>query len=272
MRRALQVLVVLVSTMSAVAQMQPTAPAAPTPPQLTWLRFYSVDRGRTSDFMDTFNRVTAPVFDRLIADRQIVSWGLAVPFTRTGGDWTHLVWITVNNWAAADNVVRALDESDRNRPAADVQRDQQTMVSAIRGSRDVVLRHALQSTTPPGPTFKPQYIRVSFFTVKPGRSDDAVATFRDYNVALYNDLSSRGVIGPWGLSTQDLATDPSFTHVVWYFTDSLQRLDAVRDANMARPADVRNAMAAKVRDFADPDKFRSEILRIVRINMAGPAR
>ncbi|HSP16926.1 MAG TPA: hypothetical protein VLV78_19425 [Thermoanaerobaculia bacterium] len=262
MRRTLVVLAVLVSTLSAVAQQ----PAAPAPPQLTWVRFYNVDRAHTRDFMDVFNRMNVPVLDKLLTDRQIVSWGLTVPFTMTNQDWTHSLFITVNNWASGDSLIRAFDDAERAMTPADMQRDQATMAAALKGVHDVVLRHVQQSTSPPAPNAKPpQYIRVSFYTIKAGRNDDAAAIFREYAAPFYTELATRGVIGPWGFSTQEVATDPSFTHVVWLFLDSLQRLDQIRDASMARPATESKTMALKVQDASESEKYHSEIMRIVRM-------
>lgn len=269
MRRVLLVLGVLVFTVSAFAQM---APAPAGPPQLTWLRFYTVDRSHTRNFMDVFNRTTGPVLDRLASDRQVAGWGLAVPFTMTGEDWTHMLWITVNNWAAGDAVVRALEESDRSRPAADMEHDQMMMADAIGNVRDVVLRHVEQSPAPPPPSFRPMYIRVGYYTVNPGREADAAGLFHDYTVPLFRDLAARGVIGPFGMSTQEVVTDPSFTHVIWTFVDSLARFDQVREASMARPADAQKNANAKINDMTDADNFHSEILRIVKMNSMMPAR
>ncbi len=259
------ILVLLMAT-AAFAQMQP----APSPPQLTWVRFFNVDPAKSDDWVKYTKRTVGGVFDRLLNDGKLVSWGIATPFILTGQDWTHAVWITMQDWAAADQVVAAFEASQAKMSPAEREKDMQMMRAEKSMPRDVVLRHLVQSMTPPVSTETPKYIRISYYTVKPGRSDDAVNLFKEMAEQRYIDLAKGGAVWSWGFSTQDLIADPSWTHMVWYFTNDLSRFDQVRASSMAMGPEAREALMARLNDLSEPAKQHSEVLRIVHIAMAKP--
>jgi hypothetical protein len=245
-----------------------SAQTAPPPaPQLTWVRFYQVEPGHSGDYMKLMNMGSMAALDQLLADKKIVSWGMARPLTKSGQNWTDLIWITGQNWSAFDDLVGALQALDRSRSAEERQRYESMLGNTLDadGTRDVILRHLVQPSVPVAPTFKPAFIRVSYYTVKPGRNADVVALFKESTAQLYNDLVSRGVMGPWGLSTQEIVTSPDFTHMVWYFAKDLKSLDQVRDVMMARPEEVRTNLMTRVNELTEPHDFSSEILMITHL-------
>lgn len=248
------------------------APAPPQPPQLTWVRFFNVDPMQGEQFVAHVKGPTGAVFNRLVREGKLISWGIAQPFTMTGQEYSHAVWVTANNWSAFDEMVRAFEASMANLTAAERQGEME-MMRMMRGApRDIILRHLVQSTTPTPAGYRPKYIRLAYYSIKLGRSDDAVALFNEAGGgSMFPDLVSRGVIGPWGLSVQEIVADPSWTHTVWYFIDDLRRLDTVMETMAARPADVRNRLNTRLFDMADMNKFRQEILHIVHMNTATPA-
>lgn len=266
--RSLRFLGVLAVFSLAFSGFGQTAP--PSPPQLTWIRYYTIDPMQGEEFVSHSKRSAGAVFDRLLAEGKIVSWGIAVPYIMSGQDYTHGMWLTMNNWAAADEVTRGFEEAMKQMTAAERKKDMSTYMSMVKQApRDVVLRHQVQPATPPAPTFKLNYIRSAFSTVRPGRGSDRVALFREATVPIYTDLQARGVIGPWGLSTQDVGGE-DWTHMVWYFTDDLASLDQARETTMAVPEGVREERAARMREMVDPTKTRVEILRVVHSATAPP--
>lgn len=262
MKKILTLLFAFCASLPLLAQ---TTPAAA--PQLTWIRYFDVERGQAEEFMNTTAQYTAPVLDRLLAERKISSWGVAVPLTLAKQDFTHFLWISLPNWAAGDELLRALDAADKGRSADE--RKRLSELSAVtfrpRSTYDMVLRHQEQSAPIAGATFNPAFIRVAYYTAKPGRSNDLVALFREAAAPVYNDMQRRGVIGPWGLSTQEAVTSDDFTHMVWYFIDDLASIDEVRAAAMAISPNVRDARNARVQEATETDEFRSEIYRIVHV-------
>ena len=237
---------------------------APALPQLTWIRFFSVEPGQEEQFVSYLRGAGGgAVFDRLINDGKLASWGIAVPMVMSGQDYTHAVWITMNNWATGDAVMQAFENANKAMSASDRQKDMKAYMSMVKKTPyDVVIRHQVQSAVAPSPNYKLNYVRLSMSEVKPGRGADRVAMYREATVPLFTDLQTRGVIGPWGLSTQEVGSQ-DWTHMSWVFIDDLASLDELRDGAMATPESVRTERGARLRDMIDPAKNSTEILRVV---------
>ena len=65
--------------------------------------------------MRLMNMGSMAALDQLLADKKIVSWGMARPLTRSGQNWTNLVWITGQNWSAFDDLFAALQARPRSK-------------------------------------------------------------------------------------------------------------------------------------------------------------
>ena len=254
MRRLLLLFLVLLVSSAALAQ-QPAAP--PKAPQLTWLRYYTVLPGKEDDFSRQFVEASRPLLERLITDHKVVGWGLAVPLTRTAEPWTHVVYVTVDDWSGVETLVRAIEESRMNNPAPSY-----TSLVAPGSVRDVVLQHLVQSEPAP-PKAKPRYIDVSTYTIKPGRDRDAVGLFREWAVPLFTDAAARGRIGPWGLSSQSLHANDDWTHMVWIFLSDAAALDDLRELGDKLPPMKAAGFDVRLRDMSEPSRHREQLLRLI---------
>lgn len=256
MKRFLVALTVLGIAASLFAQ-------APMPqPQLTWVRFLKASPGHYNDAMTSMTKFDFPVLDKLLADGKIAGWGLLTPLTISGQNFNFAFYVTVMNWAAVDDVVAALDAAGRAAKPEEMAK----MDASFEGeaTRDFILRHALQSPAPP-PSFMPKYVRVSYYTVKPERAAEMVGLIRNDVAPTLNDMAAKGTIGIWGFSTQEVLTDPTWTHMLWVFTKDLASFDGIRSGLMAMPQQARDSIMVRMRDMTDPMKARSEILRVVRV-------
>jgi len=88
-------------------------PAAGVLP-FTRYNFVKVRPGKGPDYRRTWEKYNKPVFDKLVADRVILAYGLAQEEVKTDGEWTHFVWIATANMADADKIGPAFT-ADRNR-------------------------------------------------------------------------------------------------------------------------------------------------------------
>lgn len=256
MRKLIFVCLLFLLSLSAAAQQMPQA-------QLTWLRFYTVERGREADFMRLTRESVRPLFERLASQGHIVGWGVAVPMTHAGEPWTHVIYAALPNWTAAEAVGAAIEQSDASLTPAQMQQMMQLASSVREGSvRDVILRHVVQSDMPP-PAAKPKYIEVAMYTIKPGRHADAVALFNEWAKPLFNSEGVRAKSGPWGLSVQELATDEPWTHMVWIFETDLSVRDTYAAAQMALGPMKLQGFDVRLRDMSVPEKHRVQLLRIV---------
>jgi hypothetical protein len=238
------------------------AVAQPQPAKFTWLRFYQVAPGKDADFLRLLNDSSKATFDRLTADGKVVAWGVAVPLIHNDEPWTHVVYVGLQDWAAAEAMVTSLEASDANLAPADMKRMGEMAMSTIApGSvRDVILRHLSQSDTPP--SAKPKYIGVDYYTVKQGRNGDALALFNEWAKPMFSGLAAQGKLGPWGFSTQD--NTGGYTHMVWYFMSDLAATDQSDAAMMAMDPMKLRGFDVRLRDLSEPEKHRTQLLRIVQ--------
>jgi hypothetical protein len=235
---------------------------AQQPPKFTWLRFYQVAPGKDAEFMRLINDGTKGVFDKLMAEKKVVGWGVAVPLTHTDEPWTHAVYVGLQDWAAADAMVKALDASDAKLSPAEMKRMGEMAMSSITpGSvRDVILHHIVQSEAPP--MAPPKYIGVDFYTVKQGRAGDALALFNEWAKPMFTSVAAKGKLGPWGFSTQ--TSMPGYTHMVWYFMSDLGALDQSDEAMKAMDPMKLRGFDVRLRDLSDVEKQHTQLLRIVQ--------
>ena len=96
------------------------SPLAGTLP-FTRYNFIKVKPGKGPDYRRTWEKYNKPVFDKLVADRVVLAYGLAQEEVKTNGDFTHFVWIATANMGDADKIGAAFaadrarrSEKDRN--------------------------------------------------------------------------------------------------------------------------------------------------------------
>ena len=239
-----------------------TATFAQQPPKLTWLRFYQVTPGKDADFMRLLNDSSKAMFDKLIAEKKVAGWGVAVPLTHNDEPWTHVVFVGLADWAAAEALVKGIEASDAQLSAAEMKRMGELAMSSIRpGSvRDIILHHIAQSDTPP--MAPPKYIGVDYYTIKQGRHGDAVALFNEWAKPMFTELASKGKFGPWGFSSQNYAD--GYTHMVWYFMSDLTALDETDAAMKALDPMKLRGFDVRLRDMSEPEKQRTQLLRVIQ--------
>ena len=106
-------------TRDLVAGFGPNPPAGTLP--ITRYNFVKVKPGKGNDYRRTWEKYNKPVFDKLVADRVVLAYGLAQEEVKTDGDFTHFVWIATASLADADKIGPAFaadrarrSEKDRN--------------------------------------------------------------------------------------------------------------------------------------------------------------
>lgn len=253
MRRVF-VLVSLLFTLSAFAQ-------TPVLPKMTWVRYYQVERGKEADFMRLAHDAFKPVLDDLRTKNKVVDWGLAFPITHNSDPWTHVLYIAMPDWSGAEALDQAIDKAQASMTPEVMKRTGELGMSIREGgTRDVILRHVVQATTPPAAP--PKYIMVETHKIKPGRDGDAVQLFNEWAKPMFTDLAAKGVVGPWGLSVHGVAGAADWTHMVWYFMPDLGNLETVIAANDAVEARKRQGFMVRYLDMSEG--MNEQVWRIVQ--------
>lgn len=259
MRKVLLVLALLLVPALAFAQAPPPAT------QLTWVRSYWVKPTQGSTFMRMLNTESAPVLDKLIADKTISAWGVVAPMTRMKDGPSHLIFVTADNWAGIDRMVNALDAADAAMKPADRDASDAAFNNAVNGFEDMVL-HNLVSGAATSPASMPKYLYVQNYTVKPGKVRDAVQLWKDALLPSYSKLAKSGDVMNFGLSEISISGDPRFTHMGWQFVSDLGKLDTLgstMDAAMSARTPAENSMInGRLMDDLDP-AMPEQIFRVM---------
>lgn len=230
-----------VSALVALLMLCVTASAQPRQSQLTWIRYFQVPSHSRTDLVKT---ARAP-FDKLMAEGKVTAWGVLEPVSKVGEPWTHAIYASAPDWAAIDAVTAALDA------AGPIQSEH---------AHDVVLRHVVQSETPPIP--KPKFLVVNLHPVNRGRHTDAVALFNEWAKPVFVKIAADGKLGPWGLSTQSIVLDNQWTYMVWYFISDTSVLEDIHAALVNLGLTQLQIYERRLRAMSEDD-YIGQLLRVV---------
>lgn len=258
MRRFIVLVCFCVAVLSASAQTPPPLP------KMTWVRYYTIERGKGADFNRLVQENMRPVLDGLRKEQKILDWGLAVPITMNGDPWTHALYIAMPDWSAAEALDQAIDKAGATM-TPEVARRTGELAMSIAAERDVILRHHVQSATPP--RAKPKYIVADVHRIKPGREADALALFNEWAKPMFTDLAAKGDVDLWGFSSHGVAVGVTgaadWTHMVWYFLHDLGAMESVIAANERVEPRTAQGWWVRLRDMSEIGARREQVWRIV---------
>lgn len=220
----------------------------PAPPKMTWLRYYQVERGKDADFLFVVRERLRPALDELQKSRKILAWGVAEPLTANSDPWTHVLYIAMPDWSGAEALAKRT----------------QGLSASVVASRDVILRHLVQSETPPRAT--PKYIVADTHRIKAGREGDALQLFNEWAKPMFVDLAANGHVDLWGFSANGIVVginDTGWTHMVWYFLHDLASVEAVIEINAKVEPRKIQGWWLRLGDMSEIDARREQVWRIV---------
>ena len=206
----------------------------PTP--LTWVGSIKLQPGAGPQFEKVFETYDQPLFDRLVAEGEGVSWGLGYELAGPGG-FDYVIWISAPGWAGIGTIEAMFDARYEGMSEDDLAEMIAAWTAVIAPEEDQVqlLRHVVVNTNPEADS---KYLRLSYYKVKPGRSGELVKMYKSYWVPLNEQLLESGVISAYGLIEQAIHTDSSFTHQAWIEFNSLADLDRIDKAIEEADAEV----------------------------------
>jgi len=88
-----------------VANFGPEPPAGTLP--VTRYNFIKVKPGKAAEYRRAWEKYNKPVFDKLIADKALLAYGLSVEEVKTDGDFTHFVWMAAADMSGMDKIAAA---------------------------------------------------------------------------------------------------------------------------------------------------------------------
>src|SRR5829696_5803592 len=88
-----------------VTNFGPEPPAGTLP--ITRYNFIKVKPGKAAEYRRTWEKYNKPVFDKLIADKALLAYGLSNEEVKTDGDFTHFVWMAAADMSGMDKIAAA---------------------------------------------------------------------------------------------------------------------------------------------------------------------
>lgn len=273
-------LAVLLSCVSAAAQ-QAQQQFQP----LTFWYEYSVNPGKESEFMDLVKTVGQPVRDKLMSEGVVLAWGLQTPLLRVPGNSTHVIWYAVADYAGVGKVdaamaaqIAKLDEEAAKGGVAKKGQKSTGVTERLREIADMskvhdyLTRDLVIGFSQSGPADVLPFSRYNFVKVKPGKGSEFRKVWEKYNKPVFDKLVADGVVLAYGLAVEDIRTEGSFTHFVWYDVKDLASFDKVRAAFIAdrdrRSQEEQDAIGDAFIGLQDMDAQRSEVDRSLIMHVA----
>ena len=200
------------------------------PKPITWISYVQSQVGKSNALTEHLKENGAKIYDGLVADGHVLTWGVALPVNHhAGDDWNVVEWVTFRDWAGVDAFMQAFMGMQMAKSPEQMMAEQEKWYSLIEpGShRDEIWRHQHVS---PG-TGRPAYIDLSYFPVKPGQAGPLKDLWLENAKSTLDGLQTDGTIGAYGLagiSVHDGVTPPSV--VFWTTMPNLAALDTTEAA------------------------------------------
>jgi len=168
----------------------------------TYVSQFQVPRAQWSQFAEETERIGDPVFERLMADGTIVSWGDFETIVHTPDGMTHGSWWQATSLAGT---MRVLDELRKAGPRP-------SQIASTK-HEDVLMHTTVVFATPHAASTG--YLRVFATHCQPGRGDDYVALMRKYFQTAVDEEVRNGVGTYWGMDENYIQSrDSSMRYLV----------------------------------------------------------
>ena len=199
---------------------------------ITWVAYDKVERGKLDDAVKLIVEDGAPVLDKLMADGTVASWGVATPINHWADfEWNVVTWVTLPGWSQVDTWVGGVMAQMQARSEADAKAmaEQEAAMYPSRSHFDEVLNNEVFSPAaedaPP-----PRYIMTGTHKAKEGQAQAGIKAWEPW-WRIIDKLKADGKVLSYGMHTQALHTDPSFTIRDWYTLPDLASVAAFAAAS-----------------------------------------
>ncbi len=244
----------------------PLASAQEEPGPITWLSFNKTLSGKSQDYIGAAIKNDGPMYDRLLADGTLNSWGIAIPITHRPGDpMNYMLWAGMSGWSKVGDLEAGfmkLFTSRTPEQSAEIQKAYEEAV--VPGAHhDWIIRHQVYSEGSGDQA--PKYFRIGYYKATPGNEGGITAFYKEHIQPVYEQLLADGTITSFGLSTQELHGVGDWTHLGWYTMANLGSIDTVQQAV---DAVFTEELGAEIGPMMDPSAHWDQVLLIVHLGGA----
>ena len=204
------------------------------PKPLTWVSYIQSQPGKSTALTQHLAENGAKIYDGLMPDGHVLSWGVAMSINhRPGDEWNVMEWVTFRDWAAVDSFMQAFMGMQMAKSPEEAQAEQEKWFSlTVSGSHfDEIVRHRLFQVSQEAGRLA--YLTIGYHTSKPGQYQQLNGLLVDYATEVMGGLLEVGSINSYGVANPEVHGASGGTHAVWYGASSLAARDAVRAARAA---------------------------------------
>jgi len=240
------------------------AAAQATDEPISWLINVTVKPGRSMDLEQSAQKYDKPVFDKLVADGAISSYGLAHQLVGPPAE-SYMYWVTAADWSAMGKVEKAFEENYKAMKPAEAKASMDAFLGATQPEKEAsqVVRHVVFHGTPGG---KPNYLMRHVYKVKPGKGSAAVKMYKEYNAPIYQKLLEAGVINGYGMAVPEMHIGAGWTHTVWATFSDMSQIDAMdkafEEAQKARGEALTETLQSTWMQLHDMDDHWDSLMKI----------
>jgi hypothetical protein len=236
---------------------------------ITWLSFETTKSGKSRNLIGATITDDGPMYDELLANGTLSSWGIAIPITHSArDDMNYMLWATMSDWSKVGELEAGFTKLFASRtPEQMAEMNKAYHDAVIEGSHhDRIIRHHVHKV---GDLTKqqPKYFRIGYYKATPGNEAKITAAYKEHFQPIYQKLLDDGVITGYGLSTQEIHGVGDWTHIGWYTMADLGAIDKVQAA-------TENALseeeAAAIGPMMDPSAHWDQVLLIVHLGGTTP--
>lgn len=228
---------------------------------ITWLSFETTKSGKSRDLIGATIKEDGPMYDQLLADGTLSSWGIAIPITHTPHDHMNfMLWATMPGWSEVGDLEAGFMKLFASRTPEQMAASQKTYNdTVVEGSHhDWIIRHHVHQM---GDGSKmPKYFRIGYYKATPGNGGKVTEFYKKHIQPVYQRLLDDGVITSFGFSTQELHGVGDWTHIGWYTMSELGSIDTVQ---AAVDAAFTEEMGAVIGSMLDRSAHWDQVLLIV---------
>lgn len=242
---------------------------------ILWISYVTAEPGKSSELGVEMATEGKKIYDGLLDDGHILSWGVAQAVNHYPDDnWTHMEFVNFTNWAGVNEFVnrfmagqQAMGEEARMATAA------KWAELTVHGSHydEVSQHHHLASTGD-----RPSYISLSTFETKPGKgAEDVKAVYKKWRAPMMDKLMEDGKIVAHGFFVPIMhGPGVNADATAWHTMEGLEGEGAVdaadRAARAARTDEQQAEWLADVQGvFAPPGQSRHSDRLLVVLHYQG---
>ena len=230
---------------------------------LSWLAFNKTQSGMGQKYIRSVIQNDGPMYDSLLAEGTLLSWGIAIPINHNIDDnWNIALWATFPNWGGVTDLQTGFEGLFAERGPEKMAELQQTyQESVVPGAHhDWIVRHEVLNNG--SGEKQPKYFDIGYHKAKMGRGSDLIAWYKQHIVPINDALLAEGTITGYGMYTQALHGTTEYTHVTWTTVADTADIDTTE---AAFEAGLSEETYAEVIEMVETDAHRDQMLLIVHL-------